>query len=469
MNRTIVDLSLQRVSSRKSVADQASNSQNFTGNVDTDKPVHRGTPNYRSSTLSCVASEPILHAMSPATKRLHCLEQLPEQAAAENFDDMRICAEVPSLSLSPLSRRRTGSVRRLTVNAVSEASATLRPSRCQRTPSCGSSPAPSRKRPLMDYWAAIRSQTRTKQLEVAIQKNRDTQGEGSKERKMHSQGYACTVPIGDGPMGGAEVEVSPDDCIATLSKLPHMHQDDWQGLRVLGVGRDVNAFLQDLRSRCSGVDWSATCGIAPAQSPHSRRPSLVGGHSDVHEAQVLHFNLDMLADHMSRDFRGRRFDLIVSHDALCHVKDPLGVVCLTFELLRPGGVMLFIEPSHPLTGSLPYTDHKTYHTTSSSGDINLVRLHGDLLPRWVKDGAHVFSSCQRGPPFRHVLALRRPPASSGLQLSLPTALCPGGAIVADRLVAQWPGSRLRQARSGDMEHSVVVPPAASFCEWLAAH
>lgn len=443
-----MDLSLRR---RKSVGDQASNGRNFNGKNGADKVVHGSTPFYRSSTLSCLSAEPLLHSF----------EQLPE-TTAEDIDEMGMCAEVqqvPSPGLPPLSRRRTSSVRRFSLPQIL-------PAPCQRT-SSKIWTSPSKKRPLSEYWAAIRSQTRTKQLETAIQKNRDTLGEDATQ--IRSQGFSCTVPVGDDPMGGSEVEVEVDDCIAALSKVLHTHHSDWQGLRILGFGREVNAFLHDLRSRCSGIDWSAACGVIPAQASRAKSCDYLGGHSDVHEPQVLHFNLDMLADRMSQDLRGRRFDLIVSDNVLCHLKDPLGVVCLAYELLRPGGVILFIEPSHPLTGSLPYTDHRRYHMVSASGDINVVRLHQDLLPHWAKDGVHMFSSCQRGPPFRHVLALRRKIGCSGSQLRLPTALCPGGAVIAERVAAQWHGSRLRQARSGDMERSFVMPPAPSFCQWLAAH
>merc|ERR1712093_969410 len=137
--------------------------------------------------------------------------------------------------------------------------------------------------------------------------------------------------------------------------------------------------------------------------------------------------------------------MITSHYCFCHLKDPLGALCVAFELLRPGGILLFIEPLHVYSGSVPYSDHLKYHIICEAGETDAVRLHRDLLPIWVSDGACIFSSFQRrGVPLRHVLALRKRHATH--QLHLPRTLKPGRSEVSN-----WDGSDLCRARRKDLE------------------
>ncbi|CAE8608254.1 unnamed protein product, partial [Polarella glacialis] len=207
---------------------------------------------------------------------------------------------------------------------------------------------------------------------VKLARDQRRAGEGLDWLHIRNERYECKVPVGTRP--NSEVEVSADHCIQALSRLVADRPWARAGVRVLDIG----------------------C-----------------------------FDLDLLADHAATDLGGFRFDFLTSHYCFCHLKDALGALCVAFELLRPGGILLFIEPQHVATGSLPYTEHNRYHWLSSDGSTEVVQLHRHLLPHWKEQGVQVFSSCQCSAPFDHVLALRR--GSGNVRLSLPRELRPGSA------------------------------------------
>ncbi|CAE8674957.1 unnamed protein product, partial [Polarella glacialis] len=278
-------------------------------------------------------------------------------------------------------------------------------------------------------------------------------GEGLDWLHIRNERYECKVPVGTRP--NSEVEVSADHCIQALSRLVADRPWARAGVRVLDIGCGVGS------RDGSDIDWSASLGVTSVHPSDIDLFQPPPGHPDFFRLHLQRFDLDLLADHAATDLGGFRFDFLTSHYCFCHLKDALGALCVAFELLRPGGILLFIEPQHVATGSLPYTEHNRYHWLSSDGSTEVVQLHRHLLPHWKEQGVQVFSSCQCSAPFDHVLALRR--GSGNVRLSLPRELRPGSA-------AAWGGdvpmSELREARTCDLEQPFVAPQASSFRDWL---
>merc|ERR1740121_362671 len=191
------------------------------------------------------------------------------------------------------------------------------------------------------------------------------------------------------------------------------------------------------------------------------------GHEDFFDKHLVRFDLDCLADNAIQHLGGTRFDLITSHYCVCHLKDPLGALCLAFELLEAGGLLLFIEPRNAQTGALPYTDHNNYEfcaegaTAAGAGEAAAgapVKLR-QLLSHWSAQGVGVFSSCQPRPPHRHVLALQRP--SHSLRLSLPPGLRGGRA-------SRPPSGSSPEADADVAPFRSPEGKGASFEDWLAS-
>eukprot|EP00438_Fugacium_kawagutii_P034902 Skav224148 [mRNA] locus=scaffold462:407059:411790:- [translate_table: standard] len=270
-----------------------------------------------------------------------------------------------------------------------------------------------------------------------------TTGEGLDWQHIRNEFYAA-MPESFG-------EVSVDDCInSIMASKP--------GLRFLDLGCGVGALLARLRrERGEEVDWSSTFGgeIGPASVQLNQLTRVVPGFPDFFDTQLLRFNLDYLADHADKELASKRFDLITSHYCWCHLQDPLGALICAFGLLSAGGVLIFIEPLHAPSNSLPYVDHRLYHWRDDA--VTKPLFMRQLLQHWQQEVA-VFSAVERGDGERkHVLALRK--HAEHQQLSLPAFVRPGSSE------CTLPSIREERLRRGDLE-PFVTPSARSFPEWL---
>lgn len=258
-----------------------------------------------------------------------------------------------------------------------------------------------------------------------------------------------------------EPVASADDCLQALSARG-LRPD---GARILDLGCGVGAFLARLRESDGHVDWTATFGVTSVHPSDLEILQPPAGHPEFADRHLLRFDLETLAMRASDELRGVRFDLVTSHYCICHLKDPLAATCIAFELLRPGGVVFFIEPFNAATNMTPYTDHLRYHMRSEDDEVVPVGLRAHMLPLWVKRGAHVFSSVTTVPPHKHVLALRKPNSAGpcpGISLDLPPEL-----HAEHSEVAGWPCPRVRDARIDDLRRPFVSPRSTSFQEWLS--
>lgn len=307
---------------------------------------------------------------------------------------------------------------------------------------------------LESYWELTRSQTRNAALEAMLKRRGVRKhwelaaGEGLDWLHIRNVRYECSVPV----CRGSETEVSADSCIQWLSRQA-------QTVRVLDLGCGVGAFLGRLKSDGTDVDWSASFGVTTVHTSDIEMFQPPKGHPDFFTEHLRRFDLDCLTENVHQELQGQRFDFITSHFCFCHLKDPLGALCVSFELLRPGGLLLLIEPQHTSTGSLPYSDHNTYHWLSECGGAEPVQLHNHLLQHWANQGVQIFSSCQRSKPQEHVILLRK--KHQQMKLTLPRELQPAGPTSSSP-------STLLEARSDDSKHPFMVPRASSFQEWLAA-
>ncbi|CAJ1376058.1 unnamed protein product [Effrenium voratum] len=295
---------------------------------------------------------------------------------------------------------------------------------------------------LLEQWVSVRRRTRSEALEALLRRRQERQlwrlaaGEGLDWQHIRNEYYLCTVPV-----GAKQVEVSLDDCIDAFTAA------GGTGVCLLDLGCGVGALLARLRrdkAKAALLDWSSSFGVTSVHDFDISMFTPPPGYPDFFEMQLLRFNLDFLAEHADTDLAGKRFDIITSHYCWCHLQDPLGALSCAFGLLSCGGVLLFMEPLHVPSGSLPYTDHRLYACGTSP-----LRMQG-LLRGWAGQGVAVFSACQAGGDRKHVLALQK--RSEG-PLPLPAALCPGSfGLPVD-------------ARTGDLEF-FASPAAADFKEWL---
>eukprot|EP00930_Biecheleria_cincta_P039529 TRINITY_DN27168_c0_g2_i1.p1 TRINITY_DN27168_c0_g2~~TRINITY_DN27168_c0_g2_i1.p1 ORF type:complete len:603 (+),score=77.49 TRINITY_DN27168_c0_g2_i1:60-1868(+) len=306
---------------------------------------------------------------------------------------------------------------------------------------------------LLSYWELTRSQTRNAALEAMLKRRGVRRhwelgaGEGLDWLHIRNVRYARFVPL----CRNSAMEVSADSCIQWLSR-------QTPAVRVLDLGCGVGAFLARLKSDGTNIDWSASFGVTSVHSSDIEMFQPPKGHPDFFTEHLRRFDLDSLAENVYNELQGQRFDFISSHYCFCHLKDPLGALCVSFELLRPGGLLLLIEPQHASTGSLPYSDHNNYHWLSENV-AKPVQLHNHMLPHWANQGVQIFSSCQRSMPQEHVLVLRK--THGQVRLTLPRELQPGGPGSMDF-------SSLLQARSDDLKRPFMIPEACSFQEWLAS-
>ncbi|CAK9078305.1 unnamed protein product [Durusdinium trenchii] len=298
--------------------------------------------------------------------------------------------------------------------------------------------------------ARLRRQTRDEALELSLERRQDkgiwrlAAGEGLDWQHIRNEFYTAQVQ--------SFAEVSLDDCIDAHAASRQ------EGLRLLDLGCGVGALLARLRrERGEVIDWPCTAGVTSVHPFDVSMFTPPAGYPEFFEAQLLRFNLDFLADHADTpaDLAGRRFDLITSHYCWCHLQDPLGALVCAFGLLRAGGILLFFEPLHAPSNSLPYTDHRLYHWNDQGESKPLFMRQ--LLQHWQQEVA-VFSALERGEGDRkHVLALRK--HGENQQLSLPASVCPGATA------APLPAVREARLRCGDQE-PFVTPSARSFPEWL---
>lgn len=299
---------------------------------------------------------------------------------------------------------------------------------------------------LAEHWARLRQQTRDDALEQSIQRRQEkgcwrlAAGEGLDWQHIRNEFYGA-VPESFG-------QVTLDDCIdAFLASR--------RGLRLLDLGCGVGALLARLRRDLGEeMDWSSSFGVTSVHNFDISMFTPPAGFPDFFDTQLLRFNLDFLAEHAQTDLASKRFDVITSHYCWCHLQDPLGALICAFGLLSAGGVLIFIEPLHVPSHSLPYTEHRLYHWDDGmTGPLFMRRL----LQHWQQEVA-VFSVVETGAGERkHVLALRK--HAEHQQLSLPASVRP--------VASSWTLPCVREERlgRGDLE-PFVTPSARSFAEWL---
>lgn len=299
---------------------------------------------------------------------------------------------------------------------------------------------------LAEHWECLRHQTRDDALEQSIQRRQEkgcwrlAAGEGLDWQHIRNEFYSAVLE--------SFGQVTLDDCInAFLASR--------RGLRLLDLGCGVGALLARLRRDLGEeMDWSSSFGVTSVHNFDISMFTPPAGFPDFFDAQLLRFNLDFLAE--QTDLASKRFDVITSHYCWCHLQDPLGALICAFGLLSAGGVLIFIEPLHVPSHSLPYTEHRLYHWEDDGmpGQPLLMRR---LLQHWQQEVA-VFSVVEGGDGERkHVLALRK--HAEHQQLSLPASVCPGA--------SSWTLPCVREERlaRGDLE-PFVTPSARSFAEWL---
>eukprot|EP00435_Cladocopium_sp_Y103_P062286 s152_g23.t2 len=351
------------------------------------------------------------------------------------------------LPLEPLGQEpRFGSIsgKPSIAAGAKEAAPRCRPSKVAGKPAEGSS-----RSSLAEHWACLRQQTRDDALEQSIQRRQEkgcwrlAAGEGLDWQHIRNEFYTA-MPESFG-------QVNLDDCIGAFLATR-------RGLRLLDLGCGVGALLARLRRDLTGeeMDWSSSFGVTSVHNFDVSMFTPPAGFPDFFDAQLLRFNLDFLAEHAHTDLASKRFDVITSHYCWCHLQDPLGALICAFGLLSAGGVLIFIEPLHVPSHSLPYTEHRLYHW-EDDGMIGHPLFMRRLLQHWQQEVA-VFSVVETGDGERkHVLALRK--HAEHQQLTLPASVRPGA--------SSWTLPCVREERlgRGDLE-PFVTPSARSFAEWL---
>eukprot|EP00931_Biecheleriopsis_adriatica_P003986 TRINITY_DN105725_c0_g1_i1.p1 TRINITY_DN105725_c0_g1~~TRINITY_DN105725_c0_g1_i1.p1 ORF type:complete len:428 (+),score=67.58 TRINITY_DN105725_c0_g1_i1:40-1284(+) len=310
---------------------------------------------------------------------------------------------------------------------------------------------------ILSLWAEIRAKTRSAATEQMIsrrglQRHWDlAAGEGLDWEHIRNQRYACTVPFCRSSEH-REGEVSADDCIAEILRVLPQRR-----VKLLDLGCGVGAFLARLKQDGTRIDWSSSFGVTSVHPADIAMFTPPADDPDFFDKHIARFDLDCLAEHVEKDLAGNHFDVITSHYCFCHLKDALGALCISFELLEPDGLLFFVEPLHVHTTSLPYTDSKSYSSSDELGaGVQLQRL----LDYWVSQGVRVFSSCQPRCPQRHVLALRRP--TSRVRLTLPPWLAPSA------VPPSTSPESLRQQRAKDLQPFMSPQVPGGFKEWLSA-
>jgi len=412
-----------------------------------DTPIHCiNTPHRPQSVDPCSAGSacqdsPVSSTLQRSPKWIMASRSLPERSEISVID--------PVIDPGNQTLAASGTV----LPVVPRTPKLHKPSRSLPEPRSSEAMTPLSQQDLLSHWELTRSQTRNTAVEAMLKRRGARRhwelgaGEGLDWLHIRNVRYACSVPL----PRSFETEVSADSCIQWLSKQK-------TPVRVLDLGCGVGAFLARLKSDGVDIDWSAAFGVTSVHSSDIEMFQPPKGHPDFFTEHLRRFDLDSLAENVFCELQGQRFDFITSHFCFCHLKDPLGALCLSFELLRPGGLLLLIEPQHTSTGSLPYSDHNNYHWLSEAV-AKPVQLHNHLLPHWANQGVQIFSSCQRSMPQEHVLVLRK--THGQVRLTLPRELQPGGSGSMD-------SSLLLQARFDDLKRPFMAPEASSFQEWLAS-